>query len=240
MTQYCEQAKCDEVKVESLPAQAQRLKTLTWHLGCTIDSDDESSKDELMQLDSVKSALNSYDTLYIQKKADILQFWEGEEAIFPTLYCMAMDYLPIQGSAVLSLMKALQMLKFHQKQTHLDFTMGLLLPLHRLLFTSDVHHNHVMEIQTNTFTDTLDPVLLHKMCFLLLLKGLQSSTFNPSMSKATVDMDIDSNGAEVEGYKSPLPDATPVPRVSVQPRETSPPPVHTFPAETLAIQLSSL
>ncbi|KIK19101.1 hypothetical protein PISMIDRAFT_108373 [Pisolithus microcarpus 441] len=59
---------------------------------------------------------------------------QGKEKLFPTLYHMAMDYLPIQGSAVPckqifsssvetdtkkwnkirpALMEALQMLKFH-------------------------------------------------------------------------------------------------------------------------------
>ncbi|OJA12305.1 hypothetical protein AZE42_10248 [Rhizopogon vesiculosus] len=76
---------------------------------------------------------------------DPLRFWERKRKEFPTIFWMVMDYLPIQASAVPcecvfsssvetdtkkcnrispSLMEALQMLKFHLKKEHLNFTRG--------------------------------------------------------------------------------------------------------------------
>ncbi|KAI6106897.1 hypothetical protein EDD16DRAFT_1523484 [Pisolithus croceorrhizus] len=46
MTQYCEQMGHNKLEVEPLPALAARLKTLTWHFGYTINSNNESSEDE--------------------------------------------------------------------------------------------------------------------------------------------------------------------------------------------------
>ncbi|KIM64084.1 hypothetical protein SCLCIDRAFT_23712 [Scleroderma citrinum Foug A] len=49
-----------------------------------------------------------------------LIYWGLKHAEFPTLFIFAMDYLPIQASAVLSL----QMLKFYLKKKWLNFTEG--------------------------------------------------------------------------------------------------------------------
>jgi hypothetical protein len=76
---------------------------------------------------------------------NLLQFWSMSDSTFPTIYSIAMDYLPIQASSVLServfsssaetdthkrnrihplLMEALQMLKFGLKKSRLDFMTG--------------------------------------------------------------------------------------------------------------------
>jgi len=73
---------------------------------------------------------------------DILVFWEKYETRFPTLFAIALDYLPIQASAVPServfslidtkrhngtdplLMEAQQILKFSPKHKQLNFTEG--------------------------------------------------------------------------------------------------------------------
>ncbi|OJA10881.1 hypothetical protein AZE42_13557 [Rhizopogon vesiculosus] len=77
---------------------------------------------------------------------DPLRFWERKRKEFPTIFRMAMDYLPIQASAVPcecvfsssaetdstkkrnrispSLMEVLQMLKLHLKKERLNFTRG--------------------------------------------------------------------------------------------------------------------
>ncbi|EKM54050.1 uncharacterized protein PHACADRAFT_97990 [Phanerochaete carnosa HHB-10118-sp] len=78
---------------------------------------------------------------------DALVYWQASKARFPTIYSMAIDILPIQGSAVpckcvfssgkmtatdrrnrmgRDLMEELQMLKFQFKQGHsVSFTQGL-------------------------------------------------------------------------------------------------------------------
>ncbi|EKM49089.1 uncharacterized protein PHACADRAFT_107559 [Phanerochaete carnosa HHB-10118-sp] len=78
---------------------------------------------------------------------DALVYWQASNARFPTIYSMAIDILPIQGSAVPcerifssgkmtatdqrnrmggDLIEELQMLKFQFKQNHsLSFTQGL-------------------------------------------------------------------------------------------------------------------
>jgi hAT family C-terminal dimerisation region len=76
---------------------------------------------------------------------NILQFWSMSDLTLLTIYSIAMDYLPIQVSSVLServfsssaktdthkrncihplLMEALQMLKFGLKKSRLDFMTG--------------------------------------------------------------------------------------------------------------------
>ncbi|KIK18125.1 hypothetical protein PISMIDRAFT_81093, partial [Pisolithus microcarpus 441] len=138
-----------EVHPGPVPAAPSKRPTLACHLGYSLNSDDESSgpEDANAMLCSVEQELNSYDSCYVEKRSDTLQFWQGKEKLFPTLYHMVMDYLPIQGSAVPceqifsssaetdtkkrnkirpALMEALQMLKFHRKKSRLSFTYGLL------------------------------------------------------------------------------------------------------------------
>lgn len=73
---------------------------------------------------------------------DLIRFWQLSSAVFPTLYLIALDYLPIQASSVPServfsssastdthkrnriappLMEALQMLKFGKSLSHCIF-----------------------------------------------------------------------------------------------------------------------
>ncbi|KIK12505.1 hypothetical protein PISMIDRAFT_18700 [Pisolithus microcarpus 441] len=79
---------------------------------------------------------------YVPETMDPLKFWEVNRMQFPTLFAIAMDYLPIQASSIPCervfsssaemdtkkrnqigpiLMEALQMLKYHLKQEQLDF-----------------------------------------------------------------------------------------------------------------------
>ncbi|KIJ58550.1 hypothetical protein HYDPIDRAFT_102399, partial [Hydnomerulius pinastri MD-312] len=92
----------------------------------------------------------SFDTKTVQddRGTDSLSFWEMNINVYPTLFAMAMDYLPVQGSAVPCeqifsssaetdtkkrnrikpvLMEALQMLKFFYKKSRLNFTTGLVI-----------------------------------------------------------------------------------------------------------------
>ncbi|KIK13972.1 hypothetical protein PISMIDRAFT_117870, partial [Pisolithus microcarpus 441] len=78
----------------------------------------------------------------VSETTDPLKFWEVNQMQFPTLFAITMDYLPIQASSVPCervfsssaetdtkkwnrigpiLMEALQMLKFHLKQEHINF-----------------------------------------------------------------------------------------------------------------------
>ncbi|KIL57978.1 hypothetical protein M378DRAFT_188346 [Amanita muscaria Koide BX008] len=81
---------------------------------------------------------------------NILKFWELNEAAFPTIFAMALDYLPIQASAVPAervfsssaetdtkkrnrinpaLMESLQILKFGLKKSRLNFTENWITPI---------------------------------------------------------------------------------------------------------------
>jgi len=108
---------------------------------------------------TIEQEYQAYVTAVRSSFTDILKFWEVRFFIsqyisalrtlqlnmttFPTLFLMAMDYVPIQASSVLCerifsssaetttkrrnrispvLMEALQMLKFHLKQDRLNFT----------------------------------------------------------------------------------------------------------------------
>ncbi|KIK13802.1 hypothetical protein PISMIDRAFT_118193 [Pisolithus microcarpus 441] len=92
---------------------------------------------------SVEEEFGSYIATTSQADADVLAFWELERTRFPTIYCIAMDYLLVQPSSVpcehifsLStetdtkkqnrispmLMEALQLLKFSLKQDRFHFT----------------------------------------------------------------------------------------------------------------------
>jgi hypothetical protein len=95
---------------------------------------------------------------------------------FPTLFAMAMDYLPIQASAVpcerifLSssetdtkrrnhisplLMEALQMLKFHLKKERLNFTAGWMTP-EKQMVDDDPDEDLLDGLLTGDYQDALD------------------------------------------------------------------------------------
>jgi hAT family C-terminal dimerisation region len=111
---------------------------------------------------TVEQEYQAYATGKLSKHASILKFWEvgrccvmilqsmltalqNNCTTFPTLFAIAMDYIPVQASSVPCervfsssaetdtkrrnrispmLMEALQTLKFHLKKEHLDFTAG--------------------------------------------------------------------------------------------------------------------
>ncbi|OBZ73092.1 Zinc finger BED domain-containing protein 4 [Grifola frondosa] len=95
---------------------------------------------------TVEQEYSAYTTAPLSAKGtDIIKFWEISECVYPTLFSMAMDYLPIQASSVPCervfsssvqtdikkrnhmkpiLMEALQILKFGLKKDRLDFTTG--------------------------------------------------------------------------------------------------------------------
>jgi hypothetical protein len=95
---------------------------------------------------------------------------------FPTLFAMAMDYLPIQASAVPCecifsssaetdvkkrncisplLMEALQMLKFHLKKDCLNFTMGWMM-LEKQMMKDDLDEDLLCKLLEGDYQDTLD------------------------------------------------------------------------------------
>ncbi|KIL56314.1 hypothetical protein M378DRAFT_188580 [Amanita muscaria Koide BX008] len=100
---------------------------------------------------------------------DPLQFWDGRDTEFPTLFSIAVDYLPIQASAVPcervfssaaetdtkrrnrihpSLMEALQMYKFGLKSHRLDFMRGLLTSEEEMLEGPDDEPDHLANISS--------------------------------------------------------------------------------------------
>ncbi|KAF8498973.1 hypothetical protein F5888DRAFT_1802387 [Russula emetica] len=56
------------------------------------------------------------------EETNILRFWEANRLELPTLFSIAMDYLPIQATPIL--MEALQMLKYSLKKERLNFMNG--------------------------------------------------------------------------------------------------------------------
>ncbi|KAF9231883.1 hypothetical protein BU15DRAFT_81887 [Melanogaster broomeanus] len=111
------------------------------------------------------------------------------------------------------------------------------LPLHCVLFSLDVVHDHIMEIETDAFTNALDPIPLHKLCLPLLLtseQGSQSSASNDSTSETDAHMDIDLDEAE----DICLPNTYVSSMASVRPCETPPPSVPASSSVTLPIQPS--
>jgi hypothetical protein len=106
----------------------------------------ETAADEPGELVTVDEEYESYVKGPLSKPGtNLLQFWTMSDSTFPTIYSIAMDYLPIQASSVPServfsssaetdthkrnrihplLMEALQMLKFGLKKSRLDFMTG--------------------------------------------------------------------------------------------------------------------
>src|SRR5215510_10093033 len=100
-------------------------------------------------------------------------------ASFPTLFAMAMDYLPIQASAVPCervfsssaetnakrrnrigpfLMEALQMLKFHLKKERLSFTVAWMTS-EKQMTEDDLDDNLLKNLLDGDFQDSLDRVI---------------------------------------------------------------------------------
>jgi hypothetical protein len=103
--------------------------------------------------------------------------------VFPTLFAMAMDYLPIQASAVSCervfsssaetdtkkrnrinplLMESLQMLKFHLKKAHLNFTEGYLLSekqAEKELIEDAPEEDMLGKLLSENYQDALDRIM---------------------------------------------------------------------------------
>ncbi|KIK16556.1 hypothetical protein PISMIDRAFT_113133 [Pisolithus microcarpus 441] len=99
---------------------------------------------------SVEQEFNAYvSTPLSPNRTDPLAFWEASKSLYPIVFTIALDYLPIQASSVPckhvfssssetdmkkrnriapALMEALQMLKFSLKKECLDFTRGWITP----------------------------------------------------------------------------------------------------------------
>ncbi|CAA7265254.1 unnamed protein product [Cyclocybe aegerita] len=113
-----------------------------------------------------------------EKGTDILKFWEIHESSFPTLFAIALNYLPIQALAVpcehvfsssaetdtmqqnrmhATLMEALQMLKFLLKTKQLNFMEGLETPEIDMLVPADDETDLLGQVASewNSNIDTL-------------------------------------------------------------------------------------
>jgi hypothetical protein len=98
---------------------------------------------------------------------------------FPTLFTIVMDYLPIQASAVpcehifssstemntkkrnwisLLLMEALQMLKFHLKKEHLNFTADWI-TVEKWMIDDDLDEDLLCKLLDSDYQDGLDHVI---------------------------------------------------------------------------------
>jgi hypothetical protein len=104
---------------------------------------------------------------------------QANQATFPTLFSMAMDYLPIQASAVPCerifssssetdtkkrnrisplLMEALQMLRFHLKKDRLNFTAAWM-TAEKQMTEDDPDKDLLSELFGDNFQDGLDSVI---------------------------------------------------------------------------------
>ena len=129
------------------------------------------------------------------KNINILKFWEVQwttdfiacidkisqvnGATFPTLFQMALDYLPIQASSVPCerifsssaetdtkkrnrisplLMEALQMLKFHLKKEHLNFTQDWVTPV-KYMTEDDDEEDLLRQLLQGNSQDSLDRIV---------------------------------------------------------------------------------
>ncbi|KIK14997.1 hypothetical protein PISMIDRAFT_72855, partial [Pisolithus microcarpus 441] len=118
---------------DSLDVLAQQFNICDMALGGPRPTEQQSVREEYQLY---------IDGGYVPETTDPLKFWEVNRMRFPTLFAIAMDYLPIQASSVPCkrvfsssaetdtkkrnqigpiLMEALQMLKYHLKQEQLDF-----------------------------------------------------------------------------------------------------------------------
>ncbi|KIM61362.1 hypothetical protein SCLCIDRAFT_122301 [Scleroderma citrinum Foug A] len=126
------------------PAQPNAFMTLaSWYGLPNMQIAPSTKEQEDSGKQSVKDEFASYTGTISYRKANVLAFWELERLRYPTIFWMAMDYLPIQASTVPcervfsssaetdskkqnrispALMEALQMVKFWLKKDRLDFT----------------------------------------------------------------------------------------------------------------------
>jgi len=113
------------------------------------------------------------------KQTDILKFWEFNGDTFPTIFAMAMDYLPIQASAVPcervffsgaetdtkqrnhihpDLMEALQMQKFLLKKERLNF-MDAWITAEKEMIEDDPDYDLLQTLLEGDHEDKLDLVM---------------------------------------------------------------------------------
>jgi hypothetical protein len=204
MMEYRERAAAPE---EQAPLSLQRsgtdlpgYMTLASKYGLTDDDMDIGNPGANEQ--TVEQEYQAYITSPVSPKTvDIIKFWEASNrsgllvvtntdglfqmssTVFPTLFAMAMDYLPIQASAVSCervfsssagtdtkkrnrisplLMEALQMLKYHLKKEKLNFTEGLLLSeedKEKELIEDTAEEDALRELLNDDSQDAVDRVM---------------------------------------------------------------------------------
>ncbi|KIK16503.1 hypothetical protein PISMIDRAFT_42950, partial [Pisolithus microcarpus 441] len=146
MTEYCSCLPVCQVGTQPMePAQATHPRpfwTLATHYGLPSMELNQAPQ----ALSSVEQEFNAYvSTPLSPNGTDPLAFWEASKSLYPIVFTITLDYLPIQASLVPckrvfssssetdtkmcdcimpALMEALQMLKFGLKKEHLDFTRG--------------------------------------------------------------------------------------------------------------------
>ncbi|KIK17150.1 hypothetical protein PISMIDRAFT_15346 [Pisolithus microcarpus 441] len=78
MSEYRKSTRLMEVRPGPVPAAPSKRPTLACHLGYSLNSNNESSRpeDANVMLCSVEQELNSYNSCYVEKRSDTLQFWQ--------------------------------------------------------------------------------------------------------------------------------------------------------------------
>ncbi|KIK25341.1 hypothetical protein PISMIDRAFT_9698 [Pisolithus microcarpus 441] len=158
MTEYCSHLPVRQVGTQPMePAQAthpQPFQTLATRYGLPLTELNQA----LQAPSSVEQEFNAYISAPLSpNRTDPLAFWEASKSLYPVVFTIALNYLPIQVSSVPSkhvfssssetdmkkcnhimpaLMEALQMLKFSLKKECLDFTRGWITPERDMLFAS--------------------------------------------------------------------------------------------------------
>jgi hAT family C-terminal dimerisation region len=169
-----------------------------------MEADDDATRDAGQAEQTVLQEYEAYaKALLSPKGTDLVKFWvvsnlcmmaqicsvhgsqQMNEFTFPTLFAMAMDYLPIQASSVPSehmfssssetdtvrrnrikpaLMEAIQMLKFGLKKARLDFTKGwetdeALMNVQEPAPEEDAPEDFLAALLGDNETDTLESLL---------------------------------------------------------------------------------
>ncbi|KAG6822175.1 hypothetical protein H0H92_014960, partial [Tricholoma furcatifolium] len=149
--------------------------------------EEQARRDHAEDLLIVEQELQRYEAAGVadlpERMSDLTRDWERKEHVFPLLFRVAMDVLPVQASAVpcervfsssketCSLrrsklsskhMEALQILKFSYKQDRLSFTGDLLAkeedyticdPITSAAFDELIHTNRLLEHSDDFFVD---------------------------------------------------------------------------------------
>lgn len=142
-----DQVAIDDRSQDAPPRRPRKLQSLAERYGITVDDTVDTNSTGTTPSVSIESELHTYLGVQIANKTDPITFWQMSQTLYPTLFRISMDYLPIQASSVPSerifsssaetttkrrnrispaLMEALQMAKFFLKKRRLNFTEHLL------------------------------------------------------------------------------------------------------------------